>query len=162
MRSSSAIVLALAAAACGSHHGPTGPHARSSQQPIESACERDTEPLSRTGLVVRTSFERDTRVRARIENRAAKTRIVSPRSIELCAGPCAGRFAECERLKSWESDDVPAYAVSLAPGEALELDVDATLPHAASSCEKVGLRAVLTVDSDSVCADLGRWIARAR
>jgi hypothetical protein len=135
------------------------PHARSAaQQPIEPACGADEAPLSATGLVVATSFERGTRARSRITNRGARTRIVSPQSISLCVGPCAGYWAQCEQRRTFDAPE-PAVAVTLAPGETLELAVDATHGAPASSCEKIGLIAVLDVDDTRACAELGRWIA---
>jgi hypothetical protein len=158
-----ALIGLLALAACAPQR-ELGPHAQSSQQqPIEPACGRDLAPLAASGLVVQTSFERSTRARSRIINRSARTRIVAPHSIALCAGPCGGYFAGCVARKSWDdSARQPAYAVTLAPGEALDLDVDATLTQPASSCEKVALIAKLSVDGSRSCAELGSWIATAR
>jgi hypothetical protein len=141
-----------------------GPHPAASQpQPIEPACGRDRVPVASSGLVVQTSFERSTRARTRITNRGGRTRIVAPQSISLCAGPCQGYWAGCEPRRSWDGSAArPAYAVTLAPGETLELDVDAALVEQASSCEKVALIAALDVDGSRACAELGSWIAVAR
>lgn len=162
-RPAASLALALMAlAACGPQL-EAGPHAHEvQQQPLEPACHDDTTPIGELGLVVSTSLPRETRVKARITNRTAKTRIVAPQSVSLCVGPCTGYWAECDQRRSWQSEeDGPAYAVSLSPGQTLELEVDARLREQPSACEKVGLIAVLDVDGSRGCAELGRWIAVA-
>jgi hypothetical protein len=164
MANSTALMAALLALAACAPQREIGPHAPASQQqPIEPACGRDAAPLAASGLVVQTSFERSTRARSRITNRGARTRIVAPQSISVCVGPCQGYFADCEPRRKWdEGTGRPAYAVTLAPGETLDLNVDATLAEQASACEKVSLIANLDVDGRPSCAELGSWIAVSR
>jgi hypothetical protein len=150
--------MALALTTCAPHR-EAGPQRAAWQRPIEPACDEAAATLSSTGLTVATSFERESRARSRITNRGDRTRIVSPQTVSLCAGPCAGSFAECERRRDWESG--PAYAVTLAPGETLELAIDATHPDAKTSCEKLGLIGILDVDDTRACVELGRWIVSA-
>ncbi len=160
-RISPILVLALLATSACAPQREVGPHAVPVQQPIEPACATDMAPLAATGLLVSTSFAKGTRTRSRITNRGAKNRIVAPQSVSVCVGPCAGLFASCEPRRRWDAGGERAYAVTLAPGETLELEVDAALRGQASSCEKVAVIAVLDVDGSRACADLGGFIAQA-
>jgi hypothetical protein len=138
-----------------------GPHAEAvQQQSVEPACGGDTAPASSLGLVVTTSFEQETRAHSKITNRGPVARLVALDNVSICAGPCAGYFAECDVRRSFQDPEQgPAYAVTLAPGEAIGLDVDARLMERSSSCEKVGVIVVMDVDGTRACAELGRYIA---
>ncbi len=152
-------VIALTLSACASATS-AGPEPTPIQQPIENACklEPDAQPAAASGLTLTTIFS-GTKARAKITNHAAKTRVVAPKSISVCVGPCAGHFAECEQRRGWDSDDEPAIGVSLASGETLELVVDAAVSRPASRCEKIAVIATLDVDGTHSCAELGRFIA---
>ena len=147
-------LLCVASAACG---GSAGPGASVGQEPVKSACTKESRPLSDFGIVTRMEHSGDAQARVLLENAGGSTRRVTPRMVALCRGPCSGDWERCEPHRRFTPRERARYDTRLRPGESIELLVDART-DARGSCEKAGLFLIAGVDGASACGDAGTWI----
>lgn len=150
-------LVCVAIAACGG--SPAGGSV-ARQQPLESACTKNSQPLSDFGIVTSTEVSGDAQAKVVLRNASGGIRRVSPRMVALCRGPCSGDWERCEPHRRFTPAERARYDTRLAPGESIELLVDARL-DARASCEKAGLFLIAGVEGARACDDAGTWILQA-
>jgi hypothetical protein len=153
------VAAALLVVSCAAGRGGEGaaPH----PTPIETACTADAASLADLGLLVRTDHTGGAQAKVTLKNAGGAPRRVVPERVGLCRGPCDSGWARCESLRRFEPGERSRYAVTLAPGESIELLVDARRSSARGQCEKSALFLIAHVDGQQACADGGAWVAVA-
>jgi hypothetical protein len=161
VRRPGALLLVPLALGCAPAASGERPARASWQQPIESACPGGAQPSEELGLVTRTEFSRDAQARVVLSNASASGVRVVPERVAFCRGPCAGRWNACRQQRKFDATERSRYDVALAPGESIELLVDARLPARGAGCEKAGLFLIAEIDGTKACSDAGAWIVQA-
>jgi hypothetical protein len=159
------VLSALLGVACASGgmepRSADGVRAVARQAPVETACTADARRITDFGVIARTEHSEAGQATVVLQNAGAKPRRVVPERVGFCHGPCDSGWTSCESHRRFEPRERARYDVVLAPGESIELLVDARRSDQRAGCEKSGLFVIAGVDGTTACTDAGTWISLA-
>jgi hypothetical protein len=133
--------------------------------PIKSACSASSKPPASVGLDVRPGRKHSDARTISVTNVSDAPRTVRVEDISRLEGACTSEWSRSTALTFVDTKTGAApQAMTLAPGEHVELAIGPQFAAATWDCVKLGLALKLSVstgssDAEHVCADAGAWIA---
>src|SRR5262249_30327722 len=144
---------------CGCCPSPWGVRAA---VPVKSACAATSKPPASVGLDVRAGRRHSEARTVSITNVSDAPRSVRVEDVSRLEGACTGEWSRSTALEFVDSaTGALPEAITLNPGEHLELAIGPQHVVATWDCVKLGLAVRLAVGGEQVCADAGAWIAAA-